>query len=401
MRIALLVAVTIPLSFNLLGATDNVGKADSPKVRVLPLPTNQSIPKYFHQNLWLELQYLISEPIDTSQGLEAKMLPHLSASERQTIAKLFNADPEDNNALKLPFRTLEGRRIRFDRSHTTIEKKSQEGSETNPQKSLWTRDSELEEEFKKETGYTKRGRMIVFACYDKGRYTILKSDFTKDSLWLFPLNKQSVRYLGHFHDEGFCDKSYEDYYKSFIDAQNESQAPLLWLIYETLLKGYNPESFKLLPRKEQKLIHDTIGIFLAEELRMKTRGDQEKLLHISPGSLLIASYVIFSRNPSSDPKENESFEKELITALPKSHREFVKNLPYYDEKISSYLIKHHPTLYQNLRTEFGISQKRTEDVKILRKILKRLEDKDLDVSTSLLDTLKEFTLVLKNEATKM
>lgn len=387
--------------------------------RVNKLPVNTHLGTFFANVIHPEFKYFCSQPVFLGENLRAQMFEHLSYSERQTYAKLFNIEPNDNLVILEYLSKLNNKRIRLDKSDIQIETKailkSKDEQKGNiKQESIWVKDPYFEDSKKRPTGKVRTGRLLVLSLYESKRYLILKSDFTKDSLWFFPLNKQSVRYVGHFEDEGFCDKSYENYYKSFLDAQQETESPLILLVWSTILKGYDPSSFMDLPRAQQKLVHDTVGIFLAEEFRMSSRGKGSNLLHISPGSLLIATFLFFGgENPtktSKFTKSSESLESSHIDYVlqntPASNKDFVRMFPHYDQKISSYIKLYHPSVYNDLQEAFNVKTT-PKNEKILQKLLYKIQNsesktKNNDISDNKkIETLESLFEIIKNESSKM
>jgi hypothetical protein len=326
------------------------------------------------------------------------MYQELNSQERALLERIFEFKPKDQNSLKDVLKKLQNKRIRFDKNETYIEK----FEETAMGEKDWVLDKSLVEEFQRSFGKTRRGRLLILAMYEKQRYLILKTNLNSDSLWFFPLNSQSVRYLGHFYDEGFCDKSYPDYFKAFVESQKKTKEPLGLLIWESILNGYDPKKFSTLPRDAQKLVHDTIGIFLAEEFRMKTRGSTTRLLHISPGSIVIATYLAHGGRPlSNSPKSKE--DKEIAEIIPISHKEFVKALPLYDKTISKYIKNEHPNLHERIVKDFDLDICSETDINILQKLLYAIEKspKDRTKLAQQLKTLREFFEAIQSGAKKM
>jgi hypothetical protein len=368
--------------------------------RILPLPTNIGLREYFDLKLWKELKYLTAYPILVDKELKGTMFSELRQEEKKTTARLFGFNAKKTQEAAEILKELTGKRIRFDRNETLVE------STNNPnQLTKWNKDPYFEEKYEGTKGRSMQGRLVVLANYENHKYLILKGGFTKDSLWFFPLNKRSIRYLGHFFDEGFCDKNYHEYYSSYADQEIKSKKPLGTLIWETILKGYDQQEFASHTRGEQKLIHDTVGIFLSEEFRLKSMGKQDELSQIMPGAIFIATFILGNGEPYG--KERNHTKPKKIHHIPISYRELKYVFDYYDRTISDYIKKNDPSLYKELLKEVAKTNPKNKTPKpleppILKNLAKLSRTKQSAAETeNTLETINKLLIVIKTSAHKM
>jgi len=380
-----------------------------PLPRILPLPTNMGLREYFDLKLWNELKYLTAYPLLVDRELKGTMFSELREEEKRTTAKLFGFNAEESQRPQKTaeiLKELSGKRIRFDRNETLIESFNNTALPTK-----WEEDPYFEREYKGTKGRSMQGRLVVFANYENQKYLILKGEFTKDSLWLFPLNKRSIRYLGHFFDEGFCDKNYHEYYSSYADQELKNTKPLGSLLWKVILKGYDTQEFSSLTRGEQKLVHDTVGIFLSEEFRLKNMGKHNGLSQTIPGAIFIATFILSNGEPSG--RERDYTKPKKIHHIPTSHRELKYTFDYYDRTISHYIKENDPNLYKallkevektNPKNKVPKQSKQSEPLNppLLKNLTKLTKLKQSPAETEkTLETINKLLTIIKTSAHKM
>jgi hypothetical protein len=191
------------------------------------------------------------------------------------------------------------------------------------------------------------GRLLVIALFSSKKGLILESSFSEDKLYLVPINKQNLRYLGVFFDKGFDDKTYTDYFKEYKKIESLETKQEIWA---TLIRGYDKKKFSKLTREEQQILHDTVGIFIAEEFRLLSRNSTLKLNQIMPAGMLIATYLQRGGEPLQLSKKKHGANE--ISHIPKSYQEFKLNWNYYDTQWSNYIRANHPNLAKEIEDNF-------------------------------------------------
>jgi hypothetical protein len=366
----------------------------------LPLPVNQHLESYFLKELFTKFKDLMTPPIVIDKELTGSMYHELRESEKMEFNRIFRINAKDPEKLKKVLQILNNKRLRFDSRTVIIEKMTPEGN--------WTVDAELKKRFSNNYTRARRGRLVVIAAHEMGRKLELKGEFSNDKLIFFPLNAQSLRYLGNFESEGLCDKTYREYFQSFVKSQKNTKNPLILDVWKSITNGYNPESFSSLPREQQKLIHDTVGIYLAEEFRVTIRRGRERLLQLLPGSLLIATYLHYGGEPPEGlkmknnptvPRDVES--DKILLFLPHSYATYSQALPAYDRIISEYVRENNPELFKKIQTLLA-DQPKGRVMGIITPLLYFIESskekKDSDSYTQVWNCIEELINIIKSDA---
>jgi hypothetical protein len=318
--------------------TESITRTDLQGIPTLPLPEKMSIFEYTKSHIYPFFKTKEYEQIQLSNNLSLclynKKTPQskLNSDKAFQIEKLGLKDKE-KEWLQSLLKNLEGRHLIFKKNSMTMEPPIT--METPALSSL---------------KLPALGRLLVAAMFSSKKGLILGSSYSQDKLYLVPLNKQNLRYLGIFLDKGFDDKTYSDYFREFEKVENLGTKKEIWA---TLMRGYNKEKFSKLNREEQQILHDTVGIFIAEEFRLLSRNSSEKVNQIMPAGMLITTYLQKGGKPLRGVRKKE--QAGTVTNIPKSHEHFKLYWNYYDKAWSTYLEKKHPTLAHEIEKNFNVT----------------------------------------------
>ena len=228
-----------------------------------------------------------------------------------------------------------------------------------------------------------RGRLCVILLHKAGHGLFLEAPYARHSLYFSNINKRNLRYFGVIDKRQYDDKSYHQYHASFWEHYD------LEVYYRAILllgEGYSPALLEGLTAAQELILHDTAGIFIAEEYRLGVMKREETYNQILPGCLLLSVYL----KSGGAAIESVSSEKPLRD-LPRTFSYYNKVFPGYDALISSYLIKEHPWFSRCFKKRFG-----AKDGGLLQGLVDYMENPDTsNRHTRLL--IKKLLVILSSE----
>jgi hypothetical protein len=202
-----------------------------------------------------------------------------------------------------------------------------------------------------ETGLNafQRARLTAALLHETGNeLALLPTQESQDLLVFMAINSLNLRYMGAYDGVGYDDKSYPELWKALEKLPSPEFHATLW---DTLMKGYDPQGENLTPltRDQVLALHDCVGIFIAEEYRLKQRKTFGWVTQILPGTSLI---ILHLANGGEIPESAlPGMGGRNKTLPPHDHRGFEKAFPAFDEMITKEISENQPlvALVANLR----------------------------------------------------
>jgi hypothetical protein len=192
-----------------------------------------------------------------------------------------------------------------------------------------------------------RGRLIVLMLYDLKQGLFMRSALTRNAMYFVKINRYNLRQLTLDDQDQFEDKTYAQ----ICHALKQVQHPDFYQrMAKMLVEGYTPAVMARLDEDEKQLLLDIGGIYMAEAWRLKARNPKREVLQILPEACLLNLYFESGGKfiPSFDAdSEFQSFKP--CQPFSMLYRDFILYTQPHDEAISSYVARHHPLLYYQMK----------------------------------------------------
>lgn len=192
-----------------------------------------------------------------------------------------------------------------------------------------------------------RGRLAVLMLFDKKQGLFFQSPFLSFGSYLVKINHKNLRAFSINPQGQLDDKIYPQICRSLAQIKSDD---FYLRLFRLFIEGYRQDLFTGLSQADQGLLIDISGIYLAEVWGMKSMNLKKDILQILPEACLLSLYF----NNGGRFYVSEKIQPSLRSyrscrhfSLP--YRNFILYAQPHDEAISSYVARHHPLLYYQMK----------------------------------------------------